>query len=96
VPAARPRQGDPRSPPHVRLRDPAVVVPVVPVARPRQGDPRKGKDPRLTLGLRGAPVLSRRHPGQDPFTGRNPEAAAGDVRPIHDPGHFAISSDLFL
>jgi hypothetical protein len=31
-----------------------------------------------------------------PFTGRNPEAAAGDVRPIHDLGLFAIRSDLFL
>jgi hypothetical protein len=50
---------------------------------------------RLTLGLTVA-VLSRRHPGQDPFAGRNPEAAAGDVLPIDNPGHFAIGSDLFL
>jgi hypothetical protein len=56
----------------------------------RHGDPRKAKTLRLTLGLAVA-VLSRRHPGQDPFTGRNPEAAAGDVRPIHDLGHFAIA-----
>jgi hypothetical protein len=49
----------------------------------------------LTLGLTVA-VLSGRHPRQDPFAGRNPEAAAGDMLPIHDPGHFAIGSDLFL
>jgi hypothetical protein len=61
----------------------------------RHGDPRNAKTLRLTLGLAVA-VLSGRHPGQDPFAGRNPEAAAGDVRPIHDPGLFAIRSDLFL
>jgi IS66 Orf2 like protein len=33
---------------------------------------------------------------KNPFAGRNPEAAAGDVRPIHDLGHFAIGPDLFL
>jgi hypothetical protein len=48
----------------------------------------KDRDPAaFTLGLAVA-VLSGRHPGQDPFAGRNPEAAAGDVLPIHDPGHF--------
>jgi hypothetical protein len=44
-------------------------------------------DRAVMLGLRVA-VLSRRHPGQDPFAGRNPEAAAGNMRPIHDPGYF--------
>ena len=58
--------------------------------RCRQRDP-----PPPTFSLRVA-ALSRRHPGQNHFAGRNPEAAAGDMRPIHDPGLFAIGSDLFL
>jgi hypothetical protein len=37
-----------------------------------------------------------RHPGQDPFAGLNSAPAAGDVFLIHNPGHFAIRSDLFL
>ena len=40
-------------------------------------------------------VLSRRRPGQDPLADLNSEPAAGDVLPVHDPGHFAIRSDLF-
>jgi hypothetical protein len=30
------------------------------------------------------------------FAGRNPEALAGDMLPIRNPGHFAIRSGLFL
>ena len=34
--------------------------------------------------------------GGSSFCGLNSEAVAGDMRPIHDPGHLAIRSDLFL
>ena len=40
-------------------------------------------------------VLSRCHPSRRPFESANPETAAGDVLPVHDPGHFAIDPDLF-
>src|ERR1035441_2311423 len=40
-------------------------------------------------------VLSRCHPSCRPFESANPETAAGDVLPVHDPGHFAIDPDLF-
>jgi hypothetical protein len=41
------------------------------------------------------PVLSRCHPSRRPFESANPETAAGDVLPVHDPGPFAIDPHLF-
>jgi hypothetical protein len=46
---------------------------------------------RLTFGFAVA-VLSGRHPGQDPFAGRNPEALAGDVLPIANNGMPSVRS----
>ena len=47
----------------------------------------------LTLRLSVA-VLSRRHPGHDPFERLDLEALAVDVLLIKDPGHFSINSGL--
>jgi hypothetical protein len=56
---------------------------------PRLTETRRPRRRTLSLAIT---VLSRRHPGQGPFAGLDPKESAGDVLPIHDPGHFAIGS----